>query len=144
MSAPRVTQPENAHKNAQATRGLALYAERGHEIEHAGNAYRVPGSGSATYTADLDCGTFECRDRASILKQNLATEPVAAKRSCRRPRTADRPSRRHGEISRRPRKNTDDRRLGSDTPARDESRESLRGVLCDPNRLDRLATRKGV
>lgn len=131
----------NPRQESRATRGLRLFRERREEIaEVSPGTYRIPGSGGATYTVSPERGYCSCPDRASPCKHIFAVEVVAAKRRCRRRRTADRPTRRRGE-DRRDRRGPGGHRDG---PARDESRESLRGVLADQDRLDLLAERMGV
>jgi len=128
------------------TRGLALFAEHASQIvEVSPYLYRVPScSGGGFYRVDLGAGTCECPDhqyRVETCKHIVAATIYAAKRRCRR--TARRPSRtrRHREGHRSPQEDRDDRSRGSGSP---RTEEGLRGVLADPDALDRIAERLGV
>lgn len=134
-------------------RGLALYREHASEIvEVAAGVFRVPScSGGGFYRANPEAGTCECADRrhrSEVCKHLLAATVAAAKKRCRRARTpgpGPTPPRRHGEISGRPSRNRRGHGRPSDTPApRDVTRDGLRGILTDPDALDRLAARLGV
>jgi predicted nucleic acid-binding Zn finger protein len=113
-------------------RGIRLAAERGDEFTHDGNGvYRVPGSRSVPYTVDLEQGFCSCPDYVERIakgygpegitacKHMLAVEIVAAKDRCRR---------------RKARKTAD----------RSHRADSLKGVLADPEQLDKIAARLGV
>jgi len=73
-------------KTTRAQRGIALFRERGGEIERAADGtYRVPSSNGAVYVVDLDRGYCSCPDRAECCKHRVACEVVASRDRCKRP-----------------------------------------------------------
>ncbi len=145
MSTTSKAAPKTGHKHPASTReqrGIELY--RSGAVSEHGNLYVVRGAGR-NYTVSLvdgeprcDCPDFQAR--RSACKHGYSVVIHAAKRRCRRAaRPADRPSRRHGERTERPRDDRPDTARPSDTPRRDGS---LRGVL-DPARVRANLERMG-
>ncbi len=80
--------PPTTRKETRADRGLALYRERGHEIEHTGHGvYSVPGCSGGTYTVDLaPFGGEEscsCPDPAPVCKHIFCATIYRAKTRAR-------------------------------------------------------------
>ena len=147
MTTTSTLPPETGRKHPRVVRGIRLWQERASDItEVSPGVFRVPSLGSegATYTVRLSLGSgyCSCPDRAACCKHRYACEIAAVKDRCRRRRTARRSAtdRRHGPAGRAGR-NTDGRASG---PPSGGTVGSLRGVVCDPARLDRTAERLGV
>ncbi len=107
MSTTSKAAPKTGHKHPPTTReqrGIELYREGA--VSERGDLFVVRG-GSRKYTVSLDRETCTCPDfgkRRETCKHLFAVVVYAAKKRCRRAaRPADRPQRRHGERTERPR-----------------------------------------